>query len=201
MPSKRSRDNPRSVKNEFDLPFSSDSVSTSTSGFSIASANSLLSPIGSAKSQLSSNWLPSIGSLAAWMTKSGIEFGSSGSENHVYFTQEMKTMTFLLVLCQTNIWSNSQAFWLTIQWCFNFLLRGLISICQSSTVLNRLTYITTLLQLLAFTWIIGCMNCNEWHWIWLFCNCKMIFATWKKKMHETFWKTDKLFWYNPINQE
>ena len=69
---------------EFDLPSSSGSASMSCSGVSIASANPELLSLGSPSSWLSSSCLSSFWSLAAWMTTSGIWFGSLGSVKSLF---------------------------------------------------------------------------------------------------------------------
>ena len=72
------------VRSEFDLPSRSGSTSTSNSGVSIASANTELLSLGSPSSWLCSSCFPSFWSLAAWMTTSGIWFGSLGSANSLF---------------------------------------------------------------------------------------------------------------------
>ena len=69
-------------KSEFDLPLGNDSVS----GVSM----------GSATLWLSSTCMSSIWLSAAWMTMTGPGCGSLGSENYVCFTEEMKTVHFLI---------------------------------------------------------------------------------------------------------
>ena len=72
------------VRSELDLPLRSGSTSTSNSGDSIASANPELFSLGSPSSWLCSSCFPSFWSLAAWMTTSGIWFGSLGSVKSLF---------------------------------------------------------------------------------------------------------------------
>ena len=72
------------VRSELDLPLRSGSTSTSNSGDSIASANPELFSLGSPSSWLSSSCLSSFWSLAAWITTSGIWFGSLGSVKSLF---------------------------------------------------------------------------------------------------------------------